>query len=407
MKAHAPAERQLEDTEVQHAAGGEARGARLHIPPYETVALVLQGGGALGAYQAGVFEGLHESGVAPNWLAGISIGALNTAIIAGNRPEERLEKLREFWETICRPAYVPILPANLEHMIFHSHEHLRQMLTGMQASGAVMQGQQGFFVPRVPSMFPWLDKEPGKACLYDTSQLKSTLLRLCDFGRINSGEVRVSVGAVNVETGNFAYFDNTKTVLRPEHFMASGALPPAFAPVEIDGQYFWDGGVVSNTPLQEVLKATPLKDSLVFQVDLWSARGPVPRDLTEVAARLKDVQYSSRTRFVTDMLHRNQRFRNVLKHVLENVPEQVRKADPWCQAAEELAGSKRYNVLHLIYKQKPYDAHYKDYQFGISTMRDHWASGLRDIRQTLVQDGWLDMPVNESGFVTHDIHRVR
>jgi NTE family protein len=407
MKAHATAERKVEDAAVSHAAGGSARGIPLRLPPYETVALVLQGGGALGAYQAGVFQGLHDAGITPNWIAGISIGALNTAIIAGNRPEHRTEKLREFWETICRPAFLPMLPATMEQMFFNSHEHVRQMLTGMQATGAALQGQQGFFVPRVPSLFPWLDKDPVKASLYDTSQLRSTLLRLCDFDRINSGEIRVSVGAVNVATGNFAYFDNTKTTLRPEHFMASGALPPAFAPVEIDGQYYWDGGVVSNTPLQEVLRATPLQDSLVFQVDLWSARGPVPQDLNEVAARLKDVQYSSRTRFVTDMLHRNQRFRNVLKHVLESVPEDVRKSDPWCQAAETLAGSKRYNVLHLIYKQKTYDAHYKDYQFGVSTMRDHWASGLRDVGQTLAQDGWLDMPANESGFVTHDIHRKR
>ncbi|PLZ02949.1 hypothetical protein CY652_08530 [Burkholderia sp. WAC0059] len=410
MKPHAPTERQLDDTaELGAAPGAQSapRPRRLKVPPYETIALVLQGGGALGAYQAGVFEGLHEAGVEPNWIAGISIGALNTAIIAGNAPAVRMQRLQQFWETICRPAWSPPLPAALEHTLFNAHAEIRKLFTGLQATGAVLQGQHGFFAPRFPTPLPWLAGEPDTASWYDTSQLKSTLLRLCDFDRINSGGIRVSVGAVNVATGNFAYFDNTKIALRPEHFMASGALPPAFAPVEIDGEYYWDGGVVSNTPLQEVLRATPQKDSLVFQVDLWSARGPVPDNITDVTARIKDIQYSSRTRFVTDTLQRSQHFRNVLRHVLDKVPEDVRANDPWCKAAANIANGHRYNVLHLIYNHKPYEGHYKDYQFGVSTMRDHWATGLKDIRQTLAQEDWLEMPTNDAGFVTHDIHRVR
>jgi NTE family protein len=408
MKPRARTEKRADDNAglgVETASATPAR--RVHLPAYETVALVLQGGGALGAYQAGVYQGLDEAGIAPNWIAGISIGALNTAIIAGNAPNMRLERLRQFWETICRPAYSPPLAAPLEHMLFNAHDEVRKMFTAMQAAGAIMQGQKGFFTPRLPTPLPWLAGDPGVASWYDTSQLKATLERLCDFDRINAREVRVSVGAVNVRSGNFAYFDNTRTPLRAEHFVASGALPPGFAAVEIDGEYYWDGGVVSNTPLHEVLRATPRCDTLAFQVDLWSARGPVPDNITDVTTRAKDIQYSSRTRLVTDTLQRSQRFRNVLREVLGKVPEDVRKNDPWCKLAEELACGRHYNVVHLIYQQKEYEGHYKDYQFGVSTMRDHWSAGLADIRDTLSNDGWLEMPDNDAGFVTHDIHRAR
>ena len=371
---------------------------------WETVALTLQGGGALGAYQAGVYEGLFEAGVSPNWIAGISIGALNTAIIAGNAPGHRVARLREFWETICQPAYSPPLPAFVEHALFNSGAAVRKTFTAMQAAGAVVEGQKGFFVPRFPPPLPHASGHPEKASYYDTKPLKATLERLCDFDRINSGETRVSVGAVNVGSGNFVYFDNTTTRLRPEHFIASGALPPGFAAVEIDGEYYWDGGLMSNTPLYEVIQTTPRRDTLAFQVDLWSARGPVPDNITDVQGRVKDIQYSSRTRLVTDMLQRSQRFRHVLREVIERVAPEHRN-DPWVALADELSCTKKYNVIHLIYRQKEYEGHFKDFQFGTSTMREHWASGLQDIRASLGQPGWLDKPDNDSGFVTHDIHR--
>ncbi|KVE30689.1 patatin-like phospholipase family protein [Burkholderia sp. TSV86] len=406
MKPRARTEKQAVDPEILHNEASAPHAPARDLP-YETIALVLQGGGALGSYQAGVFEGLHDARIPLNWIAGISIGALNTALIAGNPPERRVERLRKFWETICQPAFLPSLPAAFEHALFNGHEHLRSMLTATQTASAFLQGQRGFFVPRFPPLLPNMTQPPEKVSYYDTSALRATLLKLCDFDRINSGEIRVSVGAVNVGTGNFAYFDNTKTTLRPEHFMASGALPPGFPPVEIDGEFYWDGGVVSNTPLMEVLRATPRRDTLVFQVDLWNAHGPLPESLNDVAERTKDVQYSSRTRFVTDMLQREQRFRNVLRRVLEQVPEDVRKQDPWCQKAEELSCSRSYNVQHLIYQQKSYEHQYKDVQFGLSTMRDHWNAGLADIRKTLSVSDGLDLPNNDAGFVTHDIHRIR
>ncbi|WP_179402849.1 patatin-like phospholipase family protein [Burkholderia guangdongensis] len=402
MKPRARTEKQAVDAmELQHEAGAPSAPAL----PYETIALVLQGGGALGAYQAGVFEGLHEAGIPLNWIAGISIGALNTALIAGNPPERRVERLRAFWETICQPAFFPSLPAPVEFALFNSTDQVRTLFTASQAASAVVQGQLGFFVPRFPPPMPGVSNDPDKVSWYDTSPLRDTLLKFCDFDRINSGEIRVSVGAVNVGTGNFIYFDSTRTTLAPEHFMASGALPPAFAPVEIDGEYYWDGGIVSNTPLMEVLRASPRRDTLAFQVDLWSARGPLPRSMPDVTERQKDVQYSSRTRFVTDTMQREQRYRNVLRHVLEQVPEAQRKTDPWCIEAQQIACGKKYNVQHLIYKQKAYEHHYKDYQFGLQTMRDHWSAGLADIRRTLAVKNGLALPDNDAGFVTHDIHR--
>jgi NTE family protein len=373
--------------------------------PYETIALVLQGGGALGSYQAGVFQGLHEAGIPLNWIAGISIGALNTALIAGNAPECRVEQLRAFWERICQPALFPTLPALFETALFNSTDQIRAVFTASQAMSAVMQGQRGFFVPRFPPPMSGVCERPEQVSWYDASPLRATLLEFCDFDRINTGGIRVSVGAVNVGSGNFIYFDNTRMKLRPEHFMASGALPPAFAPVEIDGEYYWDGGVVSNVPLLEVLGAQPRRDTLTFQVDLWRMRGPLPHSMADVAERQKDIQYSSRTHFITDTMQREQRYRNTLHHLLEQIPDARRKSDPWCIAAEKLACSKKYNVQHLIYEDNACDQHYKDYQFGLSTMQGHWASGLADIRKMLAVKNGLAPPENGSGFVTHDIYR--
>ena len=242
--------------------------------PYDVVALVLQGGGALGAYQAGVYEGLHEAGIRPNWLAGISIGALNAAIIAGSPEGERVARLREFWETIC--AFSIEWPAGegLANALPFAFD-INSVRNRLAATRALVQGQPGFFKPRFPS--PLWSPFTGDAAtsFYDTAPLQQTLERLVDFDRLNSGEVRVSVGAVNVRTGNLTYFDTAERRLGPKHFMASGALPPGFPAVEIEGEHYWDGGVVSNTPLSRVLSGEP-SDTLTFQIDLWSARGRVP-----------------------------------------------------------------------------------------------------------------------------------
>ncbi len=372
---------------------------------YETRALVLQGGGALGAYQAGVYEGLHEAGIELTDLAGISIGALNAAIIAGNPPERRIERLHDFWNTICQPYVGPVANPLLEHSLFQINDLARQFLGALHAGSALMVGQKGFFHPRFPPAALSAALDPACVGHYDTRPLKDTLESLCDFDRINDAGLRVSIGAVNVRTGNFAYFDNRRTRLRPEHFMASGALPPAFPAIEIDGEYYWDGGLVSNTPLSWILEQSLARDTLVFQVDLWSARGPVPRSLSEVGDRVQDIRYSSRTRLVTDQMQAYRRMQRLLRQVLDRVPAKQRDGDPDCRQAAELASDKRSNIIHLIYRDKPYEQHFRDYQFGLATMREHWAMGLHDIRGTLAHPRYLAMPENAAGFITHDVHR--
>ena len=370
--------------------------------PYDVVALVLQGGGALGAYQAGVYEGLHEAGIRPNWLAGISIGALNAAIIAGSPEAERVGRLREFWETICAcPVGWPAGEGLADTMPFAFD--LRSLHNAMAAMRALFQGQPGFFKPRFPS--PLWSPFAGDAAtsFYDTAPLSQTLERLVDVDRLNSGEVRVSVGAVNVRTGNLTYFDTAERRLGPKHFMASGALPPGFPAVEIDGEHYWDGGVVSNTPLSRVL-SSELRDTLTFQVDLWSAKGRVPRDLMELSSRQKDIQYSSCTRAITDHALRMQKMRQALQRTIEKLPESA-KQDPEIRAIADIARHRSCNIIHLIYQSKIYEGQSKDYEFGLNAMRAHWQSGLEDIRRTLADPRRLDPPAPELGIVTHDIHR--
>ncbi len=380
---------------------------------YPVVALVLQGGGALGAYQGGVIEGLAQAGVEPNWVAGISIGALNAAIWAGNPRERRVERLRAFWETICRPPLLPASPLNaappaLEAWL-HAWEQGMSAVYAGEAWRALLEGQNGFFRPRVPP--PWSLHRPGPdaASWYDTAPLRETLERFVDFDRIAAkGSIRVSVGAVDVETGNFRYFDNREQRLGPEHFMASGALPPGFPAVRVDGRWYWDGGLVSNTPLQAVLAgAQRHHDVLAFQVDLWSARGEAPRDLFEVANREKDIRFSSRTRWVTDRLQEEQRMAALLRELLDLLPPRQRE-HPVARRAAALADDRRVNVVHLILDDEPNEGHFKDYQFSLLSMRRHWARGLADLRGTFAHPDWLDRPVEATEpFVTHDLHRAR
>ena len=376
---------------------------------FDTVALVLQGGGALGSYQAGVVEGLVAAGIEPDWVAGISIGALNTAVIAGNPVETRVQRLREFWETICRPApYLPPVEA-LQRLIEHATPEQRKVFSGFEAWRAIVQGQREFFVPR--GLTPWLGGKQGiaQASFYDTSQLRSTLQRYADFDRINEGPMRVSIGAVNVRSGNFIYFDNAsgpaRKALTVDHFMASAALPPGFPAVQIGDEHYWDGGLVSNTPLSHVLDATPRRNTLAFQVDLWSALGRLPDNVYDVEERRKDIQYSSRTRAMTDVMARAQHHRRLLREVLEHVPARAR-SDPWVRRAMELACEHQYSVIHLIYQDKEWEGLAKDYEFSPQAMREHWASGLLDIERTLANDSWLRRPPEGREFVTHDCHRA-
>ncbi|RDZ29340.1 DUF3734 domain-containing protein [Lysobacter silvisoli] len=381
-----------------------AKPAAQPLPPPsrrpERTALVLQGGGALGAYQAGVYQGLDEAGIAPDWLAGISIGAFNTAIIAGNPPQRRVEALREFWDTISQPTLLPATTLGQEARWAGLGEEPRAWLDTWEAWRALIEGQRGFYRPR--AWDPMAAPGPQGASWYDTAPMIATLERMVDFDRLNEGGIRVSVGAVNVRTGNLEYFDNSRMRLDARHILASGALPPAFPAVEIDGEFYWDGGLVSNTPLSQVLASEPRRDTLVFQVDLWSAQGELPQNLLDVAERQKEIQYSSRTRLITDTQRVFQHYRRLLRELLEEIPEDVRRHNPWAQHAAELACDRRYSVIHLIYRERARIGHFKDYQFGRVAMREHWLSGQADIARALAHPEWLELPTGEAAFVSHD-----
>jgi NTE family protein len=379
--------------------GRQAPAATAHAngTPFESVALLLQGGGALGAYQAGVYEALRVAGVEPSWIAGISIGAVNSAIIAGNPAEQRVEKLRAFWELVSDGGGA--WPAGWDSLL--SEGPMRSWLNQLSAGRIMAGGAPGFFTPRVPPPYLRAPTTPGATSWYDTAALRVTLERLVDFDRINARASRFSVGAVNVRTGNFTYFDNATHVIAPEHIMASGALPPAFEGVEIDGELYWDGGLVSNTPLDWVLSARSELDTLVFQVDLWSARGEAPRDLAEVATRAKEIQFSSRTRAATDSFRKVQRLRAVYNELLELMPPEL-AATPQAQLLARASDPAVYNIVQLVYRSPSYEGQSKDYEFSRRTMEEHWAAGLRDAEIALAHPEALALPEGANAVHVYD-----
>lgn len=369
--------------------------------PFECIALLLQGGGALGAYQAGVYEALSEASIYPDWVAGISIGAVNAAIIAGNAPGMRVEKLRAFWEEMTTPSvweWWNELPRYIGEGF-----SARGVFDQMSAMMTIVGGVPGFFSPRLPS--PWL-QSPGSVAAtsyYDTNPLKATLERVVDFDRINAKHTRLSAGAVNVRTGNFVYFDNTTHRLTPEHIMASGALPPGLPAIEIDGEYYWDGGLISNTPLQWVLEYGPRQDTLAFEVDLWSAGGKFPQNMTDVATRQKEIVFSSRTRENTDQFKNAQRLRHLAAKLIAEIPE-VAGDSPQAKALRIFADDKAYNIVHLIYRSKIYEHDSQDYEFSRLSMEEHWKAGYDDTVNTLRHPQVFERPKNSDGVATFDFN---
>jgi NTE family protein len=361
------------------------------------VALVLQGGGALGAYQVGVYQALHEAGLEPDWVSGVSIGAINAAIIAGNPPERRLERLKAFWTRVTDRTIWMHTPDG---------DIFRQARNWTSSMMTATQGQPGFFAPH--RLNPWLSL-PGSSSAtsyYDNAPLRETLVELVDFELINRRACRFSVGAVNVLSGNFAFFDNATTEITPEHVMASGALPPAFAPVKIGSDYFWDGGIVSNTPLQHLLAQDDNTNCLVFQVDLFSAHGALPRTIQDVEARHKDIMYSSRTRQVTDMFQRLQRWKTRAYRALQKIPE-ADLTDEERVMLEKLADLPVHTIIQLICRPQAHDGTGRDYEFSRTSMRERWLSGHEDTVASLSHKDWLVIPPDNGGIVTHDVHRDR
>ena len=355
--------------------------------------LVLQGGGALGAYQAGVFESLAKGYCAPTWVAGISIGAINAALVTGNPPATRVARLREFWDLVTSGARAPLIAPLLG---------AREAWNESSASQALLFGVPGFFKPRFPPA-PFQPRGTLAAIsYYDTSALQSTLERLVDFDRINAGPVRLSVGAVNVRTGNFSYFDSSRQRIDARHIMASGALPPGFAPVEIDGEHYWDGGLVSNTPLQYVLDQPGKQRRVVFQVDLFAARGALPATLNEVTEREKDIRFSSRTRMNTTVEMDRQVIAQAAKRLLAKLPPELQN-DPDVQALSQLRCESAVEVVHLIYRSKHYESQSKDYEFSRLSMNEHWDAGRTDMAHTLRDPRWTHRAEQATGVHVYDL----
>jgi NTE family protein len=350
-----------------------------HWGEHENTVLVLQGGGALGAYQAGVFEGLAECGAAPDWIAGVSIGAINAALIAGNPPERRVERLREFWHRVS--AQLPFVPPA-------SMDAVRPLLDQMSTASTLLFGVPGFFKPRVVPPFLALDGSIGALSFYDTQPLKATLEELVDFDLVNrDGGVRISLGAVELRTGNSVYFDSRETRIRAEHVLASGALPPGFPPVEIDGRLYWDGGIVSNSPLWYVLDADSRINALIIQVDVFSGAGDRPRNLVEVQERAKDIQYASKTRFNTNRMKEMEALRGALRRVLGKLPAELRD-DPDVAKLSELCRRKSISLVHFINRHHPRATSFKDAEFSRVTVNDLWKGGLTDVRSSLADPKW-------------------
>jgi NTE family protein len=359
----------------------------------EECILVLQGGGALGAYQAGVFEALSTVYREPSWVAGISIGAINAALIAGNPSAMRVPRLREFWELVSSALPSPLLGG---------HTHGRVGLNEASASQVMLFGVPGFFAPRFPPA-PFQPRGSLEAIsYYDTAPLRATLERLVDFDRINAGPLRLSVGAVNVRSGNFEYFDSAKQPLDARHVMASGALPPGFAPVEIDGEHYWDGGLVSNTPLQYVLDQPGKKRRAVFQVDLFAARGALPATLAEVTGREKDIRFSSRTRLNTTNELDRQVIAQAAQRLIAKLPPALRD-DPDVLALSQVRCESAVDIVHLIYRSKHYETQSKDYEFSRLSMQEHWDSGRADMAHTLHDPRWLNHERAETGVHVFDL----
>jgi NTE family protein len=358
--------------------------------------LVLQGGGALGAYQAGAYEALASAGHTPDWVAGISIGAINGAIIAGNPPERRVPRLREFWEQVS--SLLPVAP-------FFNDNVSRRAFGETSAALVAITGAPGFFEPRIPPAVFMPRGAPEAMSLYDTTPLLETLHDLVDFDLLNSGAVRFSVGAVQVRTANMKYFDSADQEIRAEHIMASGALPPGFPPVVIDEEAYWDGGLVSNTPLHHVLEETGSRpDMCIFQLDLFSAMGTVPGTVFDISQREKEIRYSSRTRLNTEISRDMQELRRAIRRLRTRIPKELQEDPDW-KHLDRISCDAAITIVHLINRRAAYWTQSNDFEFSRYTMEEHWAAGAADVEHTFNHPSWKNRTRPTEGVTVLDLTR--
>jgi NTE family protein len=364
-------------------------------PHKRRIVLVLQGGGALGAYQAGVFQAMHEHELAPDWVVGTSIGAINAAIIAGNKRPNRLARLKEFWDRISHRD-----SADLEHVV----DQMRRMNAALVTSDAMLRGVPGFFAPRMFSPFPFgMAVDPEAASFYDTSALGNTLHELVDFDYLNEAdEIRLTVNAVKVTSGELVQFDSLTQDIGVEHVMASGALPPGFPAVRVNGELYWDGGLYSNTPLETVLDDQPVVETLCFMVDLWNADGPEPTTLEEVQTRQKDVMFASRSKRHIDDYLRTHQLQSMVRELVDQLPP-ARQAAMKARLPQPLKRAGTMHIVRLPYGGQDWHMSAKDINFSKGSIEWRWEQGYRDAVRGIQQAGWLAEVDDGVGVVLHEL----
>ena len=364
-------------------------------PHNHRIALVLQGGGALGAYQAGVYQALHEHALTPDWVVGTSIGAINGAIIAGNRRDQCLQRLKQFWHDISFADVIDMRKVP---------DPARQFNIRLSTIKAVWQGVPGFFTPRIPDLFAAnLPVPPETASFYDTSDLEKSLGKLVDFDYLNSpGGIRLTMHAMQVTAGKLVTFDNREHTLGIEHVMASGALPPGFPPIRIDGELYWDGGLFSNTPLETVLDDEPRVDTLCFMVDLWSAEGPEPRTFDEVQTRQKDVTYASRSKRHIENYLRMHNLRRMVRALHKRLPAELQREHD-LKDMELVGGDTTMHIVRLAYAGRDWNMASKDINFSRGSIEWRWEQGYQDAVRALEHAAWVSFVPAETGLVVHEL----
>lgn len=354
------------------------------------VILVFQGGGALGAYQAGVYQALHEAGIAPDWLIGTSIGAINAALIAGNPLDKRVGALREFWQRMS------------DKSVWHDWTGLQQLAQSLSYASTISLGVPGFFEPNaVAFMGPHVPLGVDHAGYYSTAPLQKTLTELIDFDLLNSNRPRLMVGAAHVRTSRMTYFDSRELPLDVRHIMASGALPPAFPAVRIDGELYWDGGILSNTPTEAIFDDNPRRNSIIFAVHMWNPVGPEPETIWQVLHRQKDIQYSSRIATHISRQLQTHRLRHIIQQLAHYLPDDVRNRDD----VRELAAYgclTRMHVVRLLAPGLAHEDHTKDVDFSPSGIRQRWDAGYANTRRVLERAPWRGDFDPLAGVILHE-----
>lgn len=361
---------------------------------FDQTVFLLHGGGALGAYQVGVFKGLSEHGYAPDWVIGTSIGSINSAIIAGNPPEQRVKKLEGFWNKIA--TILPAAPDTLNNIALERMQHQ------LSAQITMTNGQPGFFKPRLWN--PWLGVEStaDKLSYYDTSELRETLLEFIDFDLINEKKTRLSMGAVRVATGRLIYFDNTKITIKPEHIMASCALPPGFPAIEIDGEFYWDGGVHSNTQLNLLLCEREPKRCLCFMVHLFDSYGTRPTTMDDVYKREKEITYSSHHKQSIYVYRNVHNLRHAIRVLSEYLPED-KKNDPELKNIIDLGQSGIIHLARFHCKGMRSELSSKDYEFSLPTIHMRIENGAKDVDRCMRNPPWLRPCPDDIGLVLYEV----